>query len=70
MLEFLCEMGLRETDTAAKSVNYLLDTRSESESWQDDSVVGTGHPGILYVDYPAYPKVFPIMALANYMKRR
>ena len=70
VLEFLCEMGLRDTDTTSKAVNYLLDTRSESESWCDGSVVGTGHPGILYVDYPVYPKVFPVMALANYMKLR
>jgi squalene-hopene/tetraprenyl-beta-curcumene cyclase len=67
VLEFLCEMGLRDADTAAKAVNYLLDTRSESESWRDGSVVGTGHPGILYVEYPVYPKVFPVMALANYL---
>jgi squalene cyclase len=67
VLEFLCEMGLRNTATVTKTVNYLLDTRNGSESWQDDSVVGTGHPGILYVEYPVYPKVFPVMALANYL---
>ena len=70
VLEFLCEMGLRDADTASKAVNYLLDTRSESESWRDGSVVGTGHPGILYVEYPVYPKVFPVMALANYLNPR
>jgi squalene-hopene/tetraprenyl-beta-curcumene cyclase len=70
VLEFLCEMGLRDTETASEAVNYLLDTRSELESWRDGSVVGTGHPGILYVDYPVYPKVFPVMALANYMNLR
>jgi squalene cyclase len=31
-------------------------------------VVGTGHPVILYVDYPVYPQVFPVMALANYLE--
>jgi squalene-hopene/tetraprenyl-beta-curcumene cyclase len=70
VLEFLCEMGLRDADAVSKAVNYLLDTRSESESWQDGSVVGTGHPGILYVEYPVYPKVFPVMALANYLNPR
>jgi squalene-hopene/tetraprenyl-beta-curcumene cyclase len=67
VLEFLCEMGLHNADTVSKAVNYLLETRSESESWRDGSVVGTGHPGILYVEYPVYPKVFPVMALANYL---
>jgi squalene-hopene/tetraprenyl-beta-curcumene cyclase len=70
VLEFLCEMGLRDADTVSKSVNYLLETRSDPESWRDDSVVGTGHPGILYVEYPVYPKVFPVMALANYLHGR
>jgi squalene-hopene/tetraprenyl-beta-curcumene cyclase len=70
VLEFLCEMGLRETDAVSKTVNYLLETRSESESWQDGSVVGTGHPGILYVEYPVYPQAFPVMALANYLNPR
>ena len=69
-LEFLCEMGLQDSGSVPKSVNYLLETRSETESWQDDSVVGTGHPGILYVEYPVYPKVFPVMALASYLNAR
>jgi squalene-hopene/tetraprenyl-beta-curcumene cyclase len=70
VLEFLCEMGLRDDAAVSKAVNYLLETRSEPESWQDGSVVGTGHPGILYMEYPAYPKTFPVMALANYLNPR
>ncbi|MCX6923803.1 MAG: hypothetical protein NT154_11440 [Verrucomicrobia bacterium] len=70
VLEFLCQMGLQHTATVPKSVNYLLETRDESESWRDGSVVGTGHPGILYMEYPAYPKTFPVMALASYLNPR
>jgi len=70
VLEFLCQMGLRHTDTVPKVVNYLLETRDESGSWRDGSVVGTGHPGILYLEYPAYPKTFPVMALAGYLEPR
>jgi squalene-hopene/tetraprenyl-beta-curcumene cyclase len=70
VLEFLCEMGLRESGAVTKAVNYLLDTRTEAESWHDGSVVGTGHPKLLYMEYPVYPKVFPIMALANYLNTR
>ena len=68
VLEFLCEMRFHEEYTVSRAVNYLLETRSESEPWRDASVVGTGHPGILYVDYPVYPQVFPVMALANYLE--
>lgn len=70
VLEFLCEMGLQTANAVSKAVNYLLETRSAAESWQDGSVVGTGHPGILYVEYPVYPKVFPVMALAKYLNPR
>jgi squalene-hopene/tetraprenyl-beta-curcumene cyclase len=70
VLEFLCAMGLQAVAAVSRAVNYLLETRSESESWQDGSVVGTGHPGILYVEYPVYPKVFPVMALASYLNPR
>ena len=70
VLEFLCEMKFHEENTVSKAVNYLLETRSESESWRDGSVVGTGHPGILYVEYPVYPQVFPVMALASYLNPR
>lgn len=66
VLEFLCEMGLHDAAPVTRTVNYLLDTRTESGSWRDGSVVGTGHPGILYVEYPVYPEAFPVMALASY----
>jgi squalene-hopene/tetraprenyl-beta-curcumene cyclase len=69
VLEFLCEMGLHDAEAASKAVDYLLDTGSESDFWRDGSVVGTGHPGILYMEYPVYPKVFPVMALAKYLSR-
>jgi squalene-hopene/tetraprenyl-beta-curcumene cyclase len=70
VLEFLCEMGLPDAGTVSKAVSYLLDTSSESEPWRDGSVVGTGHPGLLYVEYPVYPKAFPVMALASYLALR
>jgi squalene-hopene/tetraprenyl-beta-curcumene cyclase len=70
VLEFFCQMGLQHANPVPKAVNYLLETRHESESWQDGSVVGTGHPGILYMEYPAYPQTFPVMALAHYLQPR
>jgi squalene cyclase len=70
VLEFFCQMGLQHANPVPKAVNYLLETRDESQSWQDGSVVGTGHPGILYMEYPAYPQTFPVMALAHYLQPR
>ena len=67
VLEFLCHMGLQDTHTSIKAANYLVETRDGLASWHDGSVVGTGHPGLLYMEYPVYPKVFPVMALAAYL---
>jgi len=68
VLQFLCRMGLRHTASVQQVVNYLLETRdSQSDSWCDGSVVGTGHPGILYMEYPVYPRAFPLMALTDYL---
>ncbi|MGO8697567.1 MAG: prenyltransferase/squalene oxidase repeat-containing protein [Limisphaerales bacterium] len=68
VLDFLCEMGLGGEQAVTKAVQFLLEARNGSESWRDESVVGTGHPGILYVEYPVYPRVFPVMALCAYLK--
>ena len=32
----------------------------------DTSVVGTGHRGLLYLQYPSYAYSFPLLALARY----
>lgn len=68
VLEFLLEMGLAATPVAERAVQYLLETWSGDGLWRDEVVVGTGHPGILYVEYPVYPKTFPLMALARYLR--
>lgn len=68
VLDLFCQMGLRQSETVSRMVRYLLESRDAAQCWRDDSVVGTGHPGILYVEYPVYPKTFPVMALANYLQ--
>jgi squalene-hopene/tetraprenyl-beta-curcumene cyclase len=67
VLEFLLQMGLHHAPTVSKGIEYLLEMMDVSELWSDGSVVGTGHPKILYMEYPVYPKAFPIMALAGYL---
>lgn len=69
VLEFLCGMRLHGTAAAAAAVRYLVETWSDARGWEDGSVVGTGHPGLLYMEYPVYPKAFPVMALASYLRR-
>jgi squalene-hopene/tetraprenyl-beta-curcumene cyclase len=69
VLQFLCEMGLQETGAAASAAEFLVERWSDGAGWEDGSVVGTGHPGLLYMEYPVYPKAFPVMALASYLRR-
>jgi squalene-hopene/tetraprenyl-beta-curcumene cyclase len=57
---------LKVNETAAKAANYLINEYQHKNDWVDASPVGTGIPGLEYMIYPVYPKVFPIMALARY----
>lgn len=49
-----------------KAIEYLLNSFNKYNKWVDESTVGTGHPGIVYMNYPAYPYAFPLIALARY----
>jgi len=69
VLEFLCQMGLQHADTVPRS-SITCSKPGRVGILAGRLVVGTGHPGILYMEYPAYPKTFPVMALANYLNPR
>jgi squalene-hopene/tetraprenyl-beta-curcumene cyclase len=53
---------------AGRAAGYLIRARERSGDWTDESTVGTGHPGMVYMDYPSYPKTFPLLALARYAR--
>jgi squalene-hopene/tetraprenyl-beta-curcumene cyclase len=62
----LIESGARDSRSARRAVHYLSASFEKNGIWQDDSVVGTGHPGIVYLQYPSYAYAFPLTALARY----
>ncbi|MGK5086453.1 prenyltransferase/squalene oxidase repeat-containing protein [Bdellovibrionota bacterium FG-2] len=68
----LIEAGLAQTDVAAKAASYLViefnKGGQETGRWSDPSTVGTGHPSLIYMNYPSYPYAFPLIALSRYMK--
>lgn len=65
----LVEGGRARSDAARRAVSYLLESfDQEKGKWTDHSVVGTGHPAIVYLEYPSYPIAFPLMALGAYLK--
>lgn len=69
-LNALIAAGEVNTEAVKKAVSYLLNDFlndfQKKGGWKDSSTVGTGHPGIVYMNYPSYPLTFPLMALARY----
>ena len=68
VLTALCQAGLARTDAAERAAFYLIEEFKRSGRWKDPTVVGTGHPGLLYMNYPSYAHAFPLMALSLYRR--
>lgn len=60
--------GQRKGGVLDRAVAYLLKEFQKSGRWHDPSVVGTGHPNLIYMDYASYPRNWPVMALGQYLK--
>jgi squalene-hopene/tetraprenyl-beta-curcumene cyclase len=63
----LIETGLGHSPSAERAVDYLLREFEREGKWVDSSTVGTGHPRVVYLNYPSYPYAFPLQALARYL---
>lgn len=66
----LIECGRANTKAVKAGVTYLVEQFHVTGHWVDTSVVGTGHPGLIYLEYPSYPHTFPLIALGKYVKVR
>ncbi len=64
----LIEAGLEKNPAVVRGIGYLVREFNRDGKWIDRSTVGTGHPRILYMNYPSYPYAFPLMAVAKYCK--
>ena len=62
---FESKPGRKALDRAAA---YLSANFREKGAFRDASVVGTGHPGIVYMEYSAYAKTWPVQALGEYRR--
>ena len=58
----------KKNPAVIKSVKYLLKEFNSKKGWHDISTVGTGHPKIIYMNYPSYPLAFPLIALGEYLR--
>ncbi len=64
----LIECGQADTPEVKVGIRYLINEFNKKGQWEDQYVVGTGHPGLIYVEYPSYPHTFPLIALGKYLK--
>lgn len=60
--------GRAHSPVVAGAATYLTRKYQQEGQWVDASFVGTGHPKIVPMDYPVYPKSFTLMALGRYLK--
>jgi len=52
--------------SVSHGINFLQNTQRDDDVWHDKNCTGTGHPNLLFLNYPGYSKYFPIWALARY----
>jgi squalene-hopene/tetraprenyl-beta-curcumene cyclase len=56
-----------ERDSAARGVQFLVDTQRDDGTFDEPWFTGTGFPGAFYINYHLYRMVFPISALGRYL---
>jgi len=56
-----------ERDSAARGVQFLVDTQRQDGTWDEPWFTGTGFPGAFYINYHLYRMVFPLSALGRYL---
>ena len=56
-----------ERPSAARGVQFLVDTQRGDGTWDEPWFTGTGFPGAFYINYHLYRMVFPLSALGRYL---
>ncbi|MHC5541982.1 squalene--hopene cyclase, partial [Singulisphaera rosea] len=64
----LVAAGRAEGEAAKLGIEYLLETRREDGSWDEDAFTGTGFPRVFYLKYHLYRIYFPLMAVSRYQE--
>ncbi len=53
-----------------RGIDYLCRTQNSDGSWTEDYITGTGFPCVFYLKYDLYRNNWPLLALAEYRRRR
>jgi len=62
--------GDAESLSVQKGVEYLVRTQDCQGRWHEDLATGTGFPRVFYLTYHLYRDMFPVLALATFLKSR
>jgi squalene-hopene/tetraprenyl-beta-curcumene cyclase len=49
-------------------VEWLVEHQEDDGGWDEPEYTGTGFPGDFYINYHLYRLVFPVSALARYVR--
>jgi squalene-hopene/tetraprenyl-beta-curcumene cyclase len=63
----LVDAGRGQGRAARRAAAYLAEAY-ENGGWKDPAIVGTGIPQLEYMNYPIYPKTFPLIALSRWLR--
>lgn len=55
----------KETPAIRKGISYLFANSTKNEEYP----TGTALPGVFYINYHSYAKLYPLLTLAHYMKK-
>jgi squalene-hopene/tetraprenyl-beta-curcumene cyclase len=64
----LLAAGEADSPAVQEGIEYLLATRRDDGTWQEEPFTGTGFPKVFYLKYHLYSLYFPLMALARYQR--
>ncbi len=65
----LLASGDRGSQSVRRAVEHLIETQRADGTWHEDLATGTGFPRVFYLTYHLYRDTFPLLALAEYLKK-
>jgi squalene-hopene/tetraprenyl-beta-curcumene cyclase len=65
----LVAAGCARSAAVARGVEFLVARQREDGTWHETEFTGTGFPQVFYLRYHYYPIYFPLLALAQWVKR-
>jgi squalene-hopene/tetraprenyl-beta-curcumene cyclase len=62
----LIAAGRARSDAVLRGIEFLLASRRDEGTWDEECFTGTGFPRVFYLKYHLYRINFPLMAIARY----